>query len=377
MRLRIAMACGAMISGAVVGPAPAPAQENASPVETMAREFRETHRIPALVVGMLRGDDDELVTLGGVGPTTLFEIGSITKVFVALLLAEMAARGEIGLDDHLVSHLTEPAAANPALGHIRLVHLATHRSGLPRLPPNLRPTSLTDPYAGYDVRRLEADLATIQSIRPPGTYTYSNLGAGVLGHVLVRRGGVPLERLVEDRIARPGGLRNTAFPTVTEPGSGTPSGRENDAVAVPHAGESEVPGWRFASLGGAGGMWSTASDLLRFLRLQLAPPGGSLGDAIRESQKERAMGPGAVRMALGWHVMRLPHAGPLYFHNGATGGSRSFLAFAPDSGTGVVVLVNRDVPPAAVNELGLRLVRLLQPVPGLSPPSPPPSIHGS
>lgn len=111
---------------------------------------------------------------------------------------------------------------------------------------------------------------------------------------------------------------------------GIPASAESPAVAPPHRGGEEIPAWRFAALSGAGGLWSSARDLMQLVQWQLEPPEGLLGEAIRESQRIRANGPAPVRMALGWHVVEMRPVGPVYLHTGATGGSRSFVSFAPE-----------------------------------------------
>jgi serine-type D-Ala-D-Ala carboxypeptidase/endopeptidase len=360
---------GAAVLAACAPPVPAEAQENrdrpsadgpdrAPSVQSLAEEFRTRHGVPELVVALLGPDGVQSVALGGADGATLFEIGSVTKAFTGLLLAEMAIRGDLDPDDLLVRHLVGDPSQNPGLGEIRLHQLATHTSGLPRLPPDLSPVSLLDPYADYDAVRLGSLLSGIQPSRGAGeSYEYSNLGAGVLGHALAHRGDAALSGLIRDRLVVPLELERTGFP------DDVPAGTR---IARPHAGAEEVPGWQFNALGGAGGMWSTAEDLLRFLAAQLAPPTAPIGDAIRLAQQEWATGPGNVRLGLGWHILRFPAVGKVYFHNGGTGGSRAFMAFAPDAGTAALVLANRNVDLGAVDALGIQLL-LLGPSGGTHP----------
>ncbi len=370
-RMRCLVACLAVL----VAVLPAAAQSGPSELERIAAEFRSEHGVPSVVVGTLSPGGSEYVALGEAGLDTRFEIGSVTKPVVGLLLAEMAIRGEVELDDPLVDFLAPPASGNPALSQIRLYQLATHGSGLPRLPPNLFPAPLTDPYSGYDAERLEEALAALEGPLEPGTYEYSNLGAGVLGHALARHAGLPLAHLIRDRVTGPLGLRNTGYAEETgcaedrgyaeregvAPGSGPgiPASSEPPAVAPPHRGGEEIPAWRFTSLSGAGGLWSSARDLMELVQWQLEPPEGLLGEAIRESHRIRADGPAPARMALAWHVLEMPPVGPVYLHTGATGGSRSFVAFAPDAGVGVVILLNSDVPLERVDGLAASVIQLV------------------
>ncbi len=173
-------------------------------------------RIPGLAVGRLAGSDALRVTQGRAradraGPitaSTVFEIGSISKAFTGVLLADMILRGEVALDDAVATHLPPGTRVPDKDGAvITLRHLTTHTSGLPRLPDNLDPKDPTDPYADYDAARLTAFLATHQLRRAPGsTYEYSNLGAGLLGFALATRAGMSYGDLLRTRILEPLGM---------------------------------------------------------------------------------------------------------------------------------------------------------------------------
>src|SRR5208283_4407870 len=114
---------------------------------------------------------------------TVFEIGSITKVFTALLLADMAQRGEVALTDPVSKYLPKGVKMPGRNGHaIMLQDLATHTSGLPRLPSNMKPKDFMNPYADYTPELLYQFLSSYELPRDPGSkWEYSNLGAGLLG----------------------------------------------------------------------------------------------------------------------------------------------------------------------------------------------------
>ncbi|MGC1520781.1 MAG: serine hydrolase, partial [Steroidobacteraceae bacterium] len=133
---------------------------------------------------------------------TVFEIGSITKVFTSLLLADMVQRGEVKLDDPIAKYLPASAKVPERNGHsITLVDLATHTSALPRMPANFRPKDPANPYADYTDEQLYAFLSSYELIRDVGAkYEYSNLGFGLLGQGLAHRAGTDYETLVETRI---------------------------------------------------------------------------------------------------------------------------------------------------------------------------------
>jgi len=142
--------------------------------------------------------------MGPLNGDTIFEIGSISKVFTSLLLADMVNRKEVALDDpaakYLPEHVRMPERSGKA---ITLLDLSTHRSGLPRVPGNLNPKDPTNPYADYSVDDLYQFLSGYTLPRDPGSEVeYSNLGGGLLGHILAHRAGTDYESLIRSRIAR-------------------------------------------------------------------------------------------------------------------------------------------------------------------------------
>src|SRR3990167_8552396 len=170
-------------------------------VAAQVQPFLDAELTPALVIGLYDQGKREVYGFGraGTGPdaatptgTTLFEIGSITKVFTALLLADAAQAKQVELDQPLAD-LLPPGVPAPTLAGaaITLRQLALHSPGLPRLPPSLIPPAADpDPYAGYGEDALYADLVATALQDPPGTrIVYSNFGAGLLGHVLGKKLG--------------------------------------------------------------------------------------------------------------------------------------------------------------------------------------------
>jgi CubicO group peptidase (beta-lactamase class C family) len=272
----------------------------------------------------------------------VFEIGSITKVFTSLLLAIAVERGEVGLDDPVVEHLPRGTRVPMRGGQpITLVHLATHTSGLPRLPPGFLLSALRhrdDPYA-----RLSMDdvLAALGKTRPRASagrrFRYSNFGAGLLGIALSRAATTDYETLVRERITTPLRLADTVI-TLNE------DQRSRLAAGTKWRGGTARL-WTIPGLTGAGALRSTAADLLTFVRAQLGtlpdvPP--DLAAAIRSSHRDRASGgrltPG-MRVALGWLLVGIGRQKlRIVMHNGGTGGYRSFAGWAPASRHGVVAL---------------------------------------
>jgi CubicO group peptidase (beta-lactamase class C family) len=287
----------------------------------------------------------------------MFEIGSVTKTFTGLLLADAIERGEVAMSTPVAALLPDSVSLDTADSTtVTLGHLATHRSGLPRLPANLGATARPwDPYAAYGDSALYAFLDGYTLPRAPGTsYQYSNLGAGLLGHLLARRADTTYAALVRRRIAAPLGLSDTRIQL-------TGAQRSRFAQGHTRAGASAAP-WHFDALAGAGALRSTAADLLSYLqahrRALTAGPdtATTLHRAMRRATTVHApTDRESTRIGLGWHQStRGGHE--VLWHNGGTGGFRSFVALGRDTGHGVVVLVSAALSARRVTETGMTLL---------------------
>lgn len=286
------------------------------------------------------------------GPDTLFQIGSVTKVVTALLLADAAARGEVTLEEPVTTFVPELSAVQGGAA-VTLAHLATHTSGLPRLPPGLLREGLRhreDPYRDLDAEALRWAVTRTRLRSTPGVRVrYSNYGAGLLGLALEVITGATYASLVADRVAAPLGLRDTVV---------TPRPDQADRRAVGHSRRGRpVPYWDLAALAGAGALFSTPHDLLRLLRAHLDPPAGTLGEAVRLVQQPRARAGRMLQVGLGWHLTPLPRTPhTVLWHNGGTGGFSSYVGMLPGALAGVVVLASTARP---VDPIGQGLVHRL------------------
>lgn len=268
------------------------------------------------------------------GAASILEIGSVTKTMTALLLAVLARDGLVGLDDPVADHLP---VAPPVVGRpITLLDLATHHSGLPRLPHGSLWPAVTserhDPYARYDEATLSAAvLATRPKVEPGRRFGYSNLGGGLLGWALARAAGTDYATLLADRVTGPLGLADTGVELPAE---------QAHRLAPGHGWRGRPAGrWDLALLAGAGGVVSTAADLQRYVAAFDTAYDGPLAAAAADARTPRhpAGRVGPAKVALGWLV------GPdgMLFHDGGTGGYRSFAGSRPDLGVSVVVLSAR------------------------------------
>ncbi|HEY8582306.1 MAG TPA: serine hydrolase domain-containing protein [Capillimicrobium sp.] len=281
------------------------------------------------------------------GGDTVFEIGSVTKPFTAVLLAEMVARGEVALDNPLAEHL--PAARDLGLADVTLEQLATHRSGLPNAPGPMFAREVAmlgglqraNPWIGVDEARYH-ELVRAARRTGGGKVRYSSVGFGLLGDALAARAGAPYGELLRERVLAPLGLTSTGVDVPpTLPGVSR-RGRPKPELIDP--------------MPAAGAVRSTASDLLRFLAACREPSavGGPLGEALALTQQPRAKVRKGAAFGLGWIVLDGKGEPRVVWHNGGTYGFRSFVGFAPERGVSVAVLTNvaRDV-----THLGHRLLR--------------------
>lgn len=275
---------------------------------------------------------------------TEFEIGSVTKTFTALVLADAVVRGRATLDDPVTNYVDAKGLVRDGKA-VTLGQLATHSSGLPRLPRNLAPADPADPYADYDAAKLLAFVAGDVLQRRPGTeYEYSNLGAGLLGYALTARDG-GYEKVLRERVLAPMRMSDTAV---------TLSPSQRSRFASGHDIQLQPVGpWRLDALAGAGALRSTPADMAKYLAAAVDPSASPLPAAWKLVQTPLADGPSpSLRMALAWHVATR-EGRSVVWHNGQTGGFATMVAFDPVAREGVVVMSNAAI---GVDDLALHLL---------------------
>ncbi len=279
----------------------------------------------------LRNSNQRLQTVSNANK--LFEIGSVTKVFTAGMLAQFVIDEETTLDAP-VSALLPISLRQPERDSLvmTLRHLANHTSGLPRLPANLSPANVADPYADYDQEALYYYLQNQQSlVTSPGTqYAYSNLGFGLLGQLLTHRAKADYAALLEQYVTEPLAMSRTL--------AEVPWALENSLVKGRDPSGHITSNWNMGALAGAGTIKSTASDLAIWLRANLDASAPThelwkLCQTLTFTVNEN------LSLGLGWHIVKNGEAA-VYWHNGGTGGYTTFVAFDPVSETGTVVLSN-------------------------------------
>ncbi|MEZ6128112.1 MAG: serine hydrolase [Planctomycetaceae bacterium] len=321
---------------------PAKAQQpsvHATRIAALVEPYLKHPRVNAVSVGVISGDtqwNSHYGLLDGAkssppGDKTIYEIGSISKVFTSLLVAEAVESGRLKLDDPISTIMTELATENPDVGRITFRQLSHHVSGLPMTPTNLKPADPTNPFADYDQDQLNEYLLTAKPERKPDVaYEYSNLGVGLLGDLLARQAGISYEELLRQKVTEPLKMSDTGTRL---------SDKQNTRVAPPHNAALLPDGrWDFGALAGCGGICSTVDDMLLFAKAWLNPPKTSLGKAMELAWKQHRPAQGAERaMGLGWMIAG---DGSTRWHNGVTGGYQSMLLISRELNSATILLCN-------------------------------------
>jgi serine-type D-Ala-D-Ala carboxypeptidase/endopeptidase len=295
----------------------------------------------------------DLATLQPVSQDTLFEIGSVTKVFTATLLAQMVASGELSFTNNIQDLLPVGVQAPTRNGiNITLQHLATHSSGLPYVPPNLTYSFFDNPFADYSVALLYEHLNTFVVTRNPGSgYEYSNVGFGLLGHGLALRAGVSYEALLKARIMDPLAMPDTRIDLSQE---------QFSRYATGYGGVVARPAFAMDSLAPAGSLISSVNDLLTFLEFYSglrSTTDSTLSAAFTNAVTlRRSTDIPGLSIGLGWWL--LPVSGDtIIFHEGNTVGQTAFIGFRKNSKTLVVALTNARVSQFSnLEDIGLYLL---------------------
>ncbi len=341
LAVKALVVCSAILCGALARSQTLP--NDAEIRQILADRIDVQHKSVGMVVGIITPQSRRLVTYGQMTQgdarpldgDTVFEIGSVTKIFTALLLADMVQHGEVHLDDPVSKYLPSTVHVPERNGRsITLVNLATQTSGLPFFPSDI---PLDDRAAGvvakYTTGQLHEFLSTWSPTRDIGSkWEYSNLGFGLLGQALAHRAQVDYESLVHARITRPLGLESTAI---------TLSSQMERRLAPGHDAQLRpAPSVNMPAFEAAGSLRSSANDLLSFLAAFMGPTKSPLAPAMAAMLETRRPGPG-FQQALGWWIVSMGAGDEGFvFHGGQTPGFSSSVGFDPRTRVGVVVLSN-------------------------------------
>ena len=284
-------------------------------------------------IGIYQRGVRRVFSYGAAAPQSIFQIGSATKPFTGLLLAAMVERGVVALDQPVRELIPAAGVPRPAGNEIRLLDLATHRSGLPPMPASFRPANSANPAADFDVARLYNFLrGRGVDRRADAPFIYSNLGFGLLAHALSQRAGADYATLLRQVIAEPLGMNDTTVNLSPEQQLRFIHGYDDY--------RRPVPAWDFDALAGAGGLRSTAPDMLSWLEANLHPErvrDEGLSKAIVSSHQVHSTMNASVDIALAWWFH--PDSG-VFEHGGSLLGFTADTFFHPNDDVAVVVLSN-------------------------------------
>jgi CubicO group peptidase (beta-lactamase class C family) len=321
--------------------------------EILAKRIDRQKQAVGIVVGIIEPAGRRVIAYGSLAQgdsrtldgETIFEIGSISKIFTSLLLADMVTRGEAALDDPAANYLPGQVTMPQRNGRsITLLDLATHRSGLPSLPGNRKLDPRNFFADDYSVNDLYQFLSSYTLPRDPGSeFEYSNLGAGLLGHLLAVRAGTDYESLVATRITRPLNMRDTGI---------TLHSMEQRMATGHNAMLAPVAPLGLTTLAGAGALRSSANDMLTFLEAFLGYKESPLAPAMNTMLEVRRPA-GPAEMGLGW-FLNSADGTEIAIHDGGTLGFRSFAGYNAKARVGVVVLSNGTR--SGVEDIGLHLL---------------------
>ena len=272
---------------------------------------------------------------------TMFEIGSVTKVFTGTILATMIQDGLIRESDPIGKFVPQNGvSSNPALQEIKVSHLATHTAGLPGLPNNVSKARMTffgltrwgDPYHGYPADRLYEAIRTAAPKTTPGkTMSYSNFGMGLLGQILADLEHTDYERLLLKRVCDKLNMQRTRIHLSSQLSKDLASGHLQNGEPASN--------WDLGALAGAGGIKSCINDLLIFVEEHLSPTNEALAGPIQMTMTPRHQASTNTAVGLAWFRMQRDNQ-TIWFHNGGTGGYSAFVGIDKDAGIGLVVLAN-------------------------------------
>ncbi|MEX2171127.1 MAG: serine hydrolase domain-containing protein [Pirellulales bacterium] len=356
----IAFIVASAVASECVAETPSTQSDLESHIAELAKPYVAKRDHCRLTIGVFQDGQRYVASFGADQPpdaktpdeNLVYEIGSITKVFTSILLAQCEQDGLLKLDDPISEHLPKDFTVSPEVGAITFKQLATHTSGLPRLPNNLIATWI-DPYAKYGADDLQECLRTLKPNYPPGEkQAYSNLGVALLGYLLAEKKGESFDSLVRSTICEPLGMPDTTTQL---------SDAQNARLVAGHAPNGTVASnWNFDVMAPAGALRSTVHDLLVFSEANVDGKDGPLRKALDRSQESHYRTK-TENTGLGWQILNDPASGlTIHWHNGGTGGYHSFLGTVKSKQLGVVLITNYGddfAGDSSIDRMGFEILR--------------------
>jgi CubicO group peptidase (beta-lactamase class C family) len=313
-------------------------------VRTTIEEGIANGRYQSVAVGLIDHDERGEWLFGEIAPggakavsADAYELGSSTRSFTGLLLAQALLGGKLRLDDTLGKLFPDVRFADPRLAAATIGQVATHRAGLPAIPSNLFPRNADDPYVDFDKTALLAYLAHARLDAGKPTYRYSELGLALIGEAIARAYGKDYRNLIASEVLAPLAMTQSGFGSVPR------------LVDGYHEGKPALH-WQHQALSAAAGLRATLSDLMRFAAVQLKPDASPIRAAVLLARDPRAVA-GGGETALAWQIVPVASDGqnwPLLWQAGITGGFASFIGLRTDRQRAFVLLGNAGLDMSAI-----------------------------
>ena len=278
---------------------------------------------------------------------TVYELGSITKTFTAITLAQMVVNGSVTLNDPVERHVIE--LKDTSVGKATLVQLATHTSGLPSIPDHMGATDILNPYANFTCEMMLNYLTSLEIEDGSHPHRYSNLGFGLLGLVLMRVDGQKnYIDILRKYVLDPLDMNDTTIDVGSD---------QQQHLAVPYnICFQQVTPWSLQSaMQACGALRSTLGDLIKYAQANLNPSSTPIGKAIELSHEANFQDPEGSARGLAWGIDKERN---IFGHGGATGGFSSYLYMNKKEGTADIFLTNTD---GGFHEIGLSMFSDIDP----------------
>ncbi|NGX56597.1 MAG: D-alanyl-D-alanine-carboxypeptidase/endopeptidase AmpH [Candidatus Anoxychlamydiales bacterium] len=319
-------------------------------IQSLIDKSIEEGHSQGMVIGIISKDKTIFYKNGKLGinndklmdENTIFETGSITKIFTSLLLAIMVRDGDVRMDDPVEKFMPPHVRTPSYLGQkITLANLATHTAGFPYLPDNFYPNDLYNPFCKYSYEEFYTYLSNYELKYAPGSkYQYSNVCIGFLCHALTLSSQKNFEELLIEKITSKLDMNDTRVKFTDD---------MLQRYADAHIRDKKVPHWGISTFEGNGALKSSAKDLARFIEANLGYYKSDLFDVLQTALIDRCpQDLPYLDVGLEWNIA-YKYNPEIIYHGGIVGGQQVFVGFCPQREIGVVIVSNSS---ANISDIG-------------------------